>query len=109
MIGDIGDIVDFAIKPFSFVSVPLFLIGLASTAYLLSAREKTPATHYLTGALITFTLATVALFADGIHLWGSAFRPLQDALTAIAMLGMVQFVTRFPQPPSMRPRRTALS
>ncbi len=105
MIGDMGDIVDFAIKPFSFVGVPLCMIGLAGTAYLLSAREKTPATRYLTGALAAFTLAALALLADGVHLWGGAFGPLQDTLTAIALVGMVRFVCRFPERPGGRQQR----
>jgi len=87
----------FALNPYSFVSVPLFILGLASTLYLFRIEEKTAATWSLIGVIGSFTLAAVAMFvATFVVLWGVAWWPAQDAFVVLGMAAMILFVYHFP-------------
>jgi PAS domain S-box-containing protein len=88
----------FALNPYSFVSVPLFILGLASTLYLFRIEEKTAATWSLIGVIGSFTLGAVAMFVTTfVILWGVASWPAQDAFVVFGMAAMILFVYYFPE------------
>lgn len=88
----------FTLNPYTFVSVPLFIVGLVSTLYLLRIKDKTAATWALVGVLGGFTLGIAAMFAaTGVVLWGIAFWPAQDAFAVFGMAAMILFTYHFPE------------
>ncbi|MBN1995071.1 MAG: GAF domain-containing protein [Anaerolineae bacterium] len=88
----------FTLSPYTFVSVPLFIVGLAGALYLLRLKDKTAATWSLVGVLGGFTLGMVAMFVTtGVVLWGIAFWPAQDAFAVFGMAAMILFTYHFPE------------
>ncbi len=88
----------FTLSPYTFVSVPLFIVGLTSALYLLRIKEKTVATWALVGVLGGFTLGMAAMFvATSVVLWGIAFWPAQDAFAVFGMAAMILFTYHFPE------------
>jgi signal transduction histidine kinase len=88
----------FTLTPYTFVSVPLFIVGLAGTLYLLRLKDKTAATWALVGVLGGFTLGMAAMFVTtGVVLWGIAFWPAQDAFAVFGMAAMILFTYHFPE------------
>lgn len=66
----------FALNPCSFVSVPLFIVGLVSTLYLFRIKDKTAATWSLIGAIGSLALGMAAMFVTTfVVLWGNCFDP----------------------------------
>jgi len=97
-----------AIDPLAYLAIPILIIGITSTFYLLSAREQTQAARYLAGALAAFSGGMAAKFAEGIVLWGGALEPLPEALAALAMAGVVAFAYHYPQRPRGRPTESTV-
>jgi hypothetical protein len=88
----------FTLTPYTFVSVPLIIVGLAGTLYLLRLKDKTAATWALVGVLGGFTLGTVAMFVTtGVVLWRIAFWPAQDAFAVFGMAAIILFTYYFPE------------
>ena len=62
-----------SIGAFPFVSVPLFIVGLISTYYLIRFKDKTPATWFMAGGLAGLTFSMLAWFLNtGVVFWGAA-------------------------------------
>ena len=88
-----------SIGAFSFVSVPLFIVGLISTYYLIRFKEKTPATWFMAGGLAGLTLSMLAWFLNtGMVFWGAALSPAADAAAIFAMAAVIGFLYHYPQP-----------
>jgi signal transduction histidine kinase len=88
-----------SIGAFPFVSVPLFIVGLISTYYLLRFKDKTPATWFMAAGLAGLTLSMLAWFFNtGMVLWGAALSPTPDTAAVFAMAAVIGFLYHYPEP-----------
>lgn len=88
-----------SIGAFSFVSVPLFIVGLISTFDLIRFKDKTPATWFMAGGLGGLTLSMLAWFLNtSLVFWGAALNPVPDAAATFAMAAVIGFLYHYPQP-----------
>lgn len=95
--------------PYAFVSVPLFIVGLTSTCFLVRFQDKTKATRFLAAALAGFTLGMAAMFlTSSVVLWGGAFWPAADAFAALGMAAMIGFAYHCPPEDRSFPARLAM-
>lgn len=87
----------FQFGPYTFVSVPLFIVGLLGTYYLVQYKEKSAATWFMTAILASFAYSMVAMFCTtALVLWGGAFWPAQDAAVITCMAAVIGFLYYHP-------------
>ncbi|MBI5565403.1 MAG: HAMP domain-containing protein, partial [Chloroflexi bacterium] len=99
-----------SIGAFAFVSVPLFIVGLISTYYLLRFRNKTPATWFMVGGLGGLTLSMLVWFlSTALVVWGVALYPATNAAVVLAMASVIGFLYHYPQPVRSLEARLVLS
>lgn len=100
----------FQFGPYTFVSVPLFIVGLLGTYYLVRYKEKSAATWFMTAILASFALSMVAMFSTtALVQWGGAFWPAQDAAVITCMAAVIGFLYNYPPGRHSTEARLAIS
>ncbi|MBP7686277.1 MAG: HAMP domain-containing protein, partial [Thermoflexales bacterium] len=99
-----------SIGAFAYVSVPLFIVGLISTYYLVRFSNKIPATWFMIGGLGGLTLSMLVWFlSTALVLWGVALYPATNAAVVLAMAAVIGFLYHYPQPVRSLEARVMLS
>jgi signal transduction histidine kinase len=88
--------IQFDVTPYNITAVSLFIVGMASTLYLLHIKEKSVPAWIMIFGLASFTASMITMLMNSIVFWGGALGPSIDAFSVVSMAAMVEFAYRFP-------------